>query len=107
MPIITSSETSLVDHMTNQETRGQLFRMLELEVKRGDLTKNLKHARALEAFMQNNYGIGARKLGQFMVSNKLVDEELSRQHHAILEDYRMTSVLSTSSVLQIVCQYWC
>lgn len=85
-PIITSSETSLVDHMTNQETRGQLFRMLELEVKRGDLTKNLKHARALEAFMQNNYGIGARKLGQFMVSNKLIDEELSRQHHAILED---------------------
>lgn len=59
-----SSELSLVSKLLELEAQGQFFRLIELEVKRGDLTKDVKHAKKLEAFILHNYRAWGRSNGE-------------------------------------------
>ena len=105
-PVLVSSELSLVSKLLELEAQGQFFRLIELEVKRGDLTKDVKHAKKLEAFILHNYGLGAVAMGRYMVQNQLVGQHLldlyQMQQVKIQEDKRLSGVARVGNRLAIL-----
>ena len=83
---IASSETSLFQKMAGSEADGQFYRMIELHVKKGDLTKDAAHARQLDKLVQRNHGWAAFELGKFMVEQDYVGERLNDLYYGERED---------------------
>ena len=90
---ISSSETSLLEKLVGSETDGQFYRMIELKVKKGDLTQDADHAKQLERLIRRNYGLGAFKIGQYMLSKGLTENNLQDRYdeweEELLEDERL------------------
>lgn len=82
--ILMSSEVSILQKIVGSEASGQFYRLIELFVKRGELTKDAEHTQALRNLIQKNYGLGAYALGKFMVENNFTQENL----HAMYEEQR-------------------
>lgn len=83
-PVLISSETPLLEKLNGGESSGQFYRLLELQVKRGDLTKSSEHAKQIEKLIRWNYGMGAYELGKFMVTNgydRITLEEMYDKHY--------------------------
>ena len=72
--VIASSEVSLVDKLLSLEANGQFYRLIELQVEKGDLTKDLDHAFKLEEFMEESYGLGATAFGRYILSQGYLGE---------------------------------
>ena len=72
--VIASSEVSLVDKLLSLEANGQFYRLIELQVEKGDLTKDLDHASKLEELMEESYGLGATAFGRYILSQGYLGE---------------------------------
>lgn len=66
---VMTSERSVFDVMDSSEARGQIYRMIELEVEGMDLADDGDHAQAILDIAFNNYGVIAPKFGQFILRN--------------------------------------
>ena len=77
---LVSSESSLLEKLVCSESKGQFSRMIEIHVKKGELTLNAKHARDLNQLFSSNYGLGAMELGQYMVKNGYTREKLNSMY---------------------------
>lgn len=88
-----SSEISLFQKMVGSEADGQFYRMIELHVTKGELTKDAAHAKNLDRLVRWNYGLGAFELGKFMVEHDYVEKRLQmmykEQHESLCEDDRL------------------
>ncbi len=77
---ISSSETALFQKISGNGIDGQYYRMTELCVKKGDLTKDALHARRLDRFARNHYGHGPEVMGRYMLEHDLVGDELANRY---------------------------
>ena len=91
--ILASSETSIINKTLNSDTSGQLFRMIELKVKKGELTKDAEHAKKLDKLNKMHYGLGAFKLGRYMLQNGYTGGKLEdlyyNQYSSLMMDKRL------------------
>ena len=91
---ITSSETSLFEKLAGSEADGHFYRMIELNVKKGELTENSEHAKKLEALYRNNYGVAVERFGQFLLTNGYTEKALldyyNKVEKTIADDIRLT-----------------
>lgn len=103
---LVSSETSLFQKMVGSETDGQFYRMIELHVKKGELTRDAAHAKKLDRLVRWNYGLGAFELGKFMVEHDYVGTRLqmlyNEQHESLCGDDRLIEHHRVANRLAII-----
>lgn len=83
---LVSSETPLFEKLVGSEADGQFYRMIEIRVKRGELTRDAKHARDLDRLIRWNYGLGAMELGKYMVEHSCTGQKLIDMYEGIYDE---------------------
>lgn len=103
---LASSENPLLSKTLDAETTGQFYRMIELQVSKGELTKDVEHARRLENLIREHYGLGAYELGKYMVQQGYTGEKLQglyeRQHQGLLDDRRLEGYSRAANRLAVL-----
>lgn len=103
---IASSEIPLLSKTLNSDTTGQFYRMIELSIRRGELTKDAEHAKRLEKLIQQNYGLGAYELGKYMVQHNYIEDGLSKiydeEYKSLVEDKRLSQYCRAANRLAIL-----
>lgn len=103
---LVSAETSLFNKLFGSEADGQFYRMIELHVRKGELTEDASHARALDRLARRNYGLGAPALGEYMVKHGYVGNRLldlyEEQYECLADDDRLTKHQRAANRLAII-----
>lgn len=104
--VISSSETSLFKKIMGAEADGQFYRLIEMHIRRGELTTDANHAKQINNLIRKNYGLGAPKLGRYMVQNGYTGEKLmdlyEEQCNVIANDPRLSKYARIANRLGII-----
>ncbi len=103
---LASSENPLLNKTLDAETTGQFYRMIELSVSKGELTKDMGHAKKLENLIREHYGLGAYELGKYMVQQGYTGDKLhdlyEKQRLSLLDDRRLDEYSRAANRLAIL-----
>lgn len=104
--VLASTEFSMLEKTLDSDTNGQFYRLVELQVKKGELTKDTSHARKLNELISQNYGLAAYELGKFMIEHKYTGNRLKElykeQHSSLLDDKRLANHSRAANRLAIL-----
>lgn len=81
--ILLSSETSLLKKLDSGESKGEFYRMIEIPVKKEELTKDVEHSKEIEKLIRWNYGFGAYAFAKHMLTSGMDTEALE----TLYDDY--------------------